>query len=646
MARDYWSRLLQRRTSRRRSLFGASGAALGAAFLAACGGDDDSSGSEPIGSTGNGGSTGSAGSTGSTGSAGSRGTPGASSSAGSASALLTGPKDTTAQARPGGTYRYYVASDIPSFDPQTLSYASAYQVLLNYNRLMRVKPGLLERSQGIIEGDLAESWEFSPDNLTLTVKLRGNAGMPDVAPVGGRNLDAGDVVYSWERWKANGTSRAQLVNEANPGAPVLSLEAMDAYTIVITLQQPVSSILSSLANQAGGSFFILPVEAEDLDAKTQPIGGGPYYRSDYVPSSRIAYKRNENHYEADTLFPAAIEMPIISETSTGLAQLKAGNLHHYDLSAEDLLTTKRDVPEISLYQSDFQAVSVDQFFGFQPGEGTPFRDVRLRQAWSMMMDRDLYLDTFSNRAKFEAEGVPVETAWSTAALSTQYKGWWLDPRSAAFGQNARYYEHDVDEARALVEAAGYTDGVMVQAHMIAGGEYGPAYPRHTEALQGMAGDPAGPFKLQIRTHDYATDWVQSIRDSQGYFDGMAYRLTPFPADPGEQLYALYNTGGALYYGFDVEGLGTEPGEPFTGDPTAQELTDAMRAEFDRNARIDLARQLQQYLAEQQYFITHLGSATGFELAWPYVKNWLVHRTADHARRISSYWFDPSLPPGS
>jgi peptide/nickel transport system substrate-binding protein len=644
MASDYWKRALERRISRRRATVGLAGATLGAAFLAACGGDDDDSADENRSGGSDVGGLGGGSRLGGSGGSQARSTP-SSSGATPQGGLLTAPRDTTGIAVRGGTYRYYVTTDIPSFDPQVLSYAGAYQVLFNYNRLMRVRPGLLERSAGAVEGDLAESWEFSPDSLTLTLKLRQNAGMPDLPPVNGRALTAEDVVYSWQRWKSVGTSRSDLANEANANAPVLSLEAPDASTIVIALKQPVSSILSAFANQAGGSFFILPSEAESFDPATQPIGGGPYYRFDNVAGSHVAFKRNENHYEASKLYPDAVEMTVISDVATGLAQLKSGALHHYNLSAEDLLTTKRDVPAMNLYQSDFQTMAVDQFFGFQPGEGTPFRDARVRQAWSMMMDRDVYLDTFSNRAKFEAEGVPVETAWNTAALATQYRGWWLDPKSAEFGPNGVFYQHNVEQANALVAAGGYSQGLAVDAHMIAGAEYGPAYPRHTEALQGMAADPAGPFRLRIKTHDYATDWIENIRDSHGYFDGVAYRMTPFPADPGDQLYALYNTAGTLYYGFDVAGAGTPAGEAFSGDPTAQELTAAMRSEFDHDTRIDVAHQLQQYLAQQQYFVTRLGAATGFDLVWPYVQNWLVYQTNDHARRISTYWFDPSQPPG-
>src|SRR5690606_14754343 len=165
------------------------------------------------------------------------------------------------------------------------------------------------------------------------------------APANGRSLDAQDVVFSWERWKNAGTGRAELVNEVNPSAPVLSVEATDSRTIVVRLDQPVSSILSGLAHQASGSFFILPVEAERREPRATPIGAGPYYLAEYEPSSRIFYRRNENHFESNLLFPAGIEMSLIPERSRGIAALKSGDLHHYAVPAAELIGTKRDVPE-------------------------------------------------------------------------------------------------------------------------------------------------------------------------------------------------------------------------------------------------------------------------------------------------------------
>ena len=68
----------------------------------------------------------------------------------------------------------------------------------------------------------------------------------------------------------------------------------------------------------------------------------------------------------------------------------------------------------------------------------------------MSWDRDLYLDSFLAVSSLRSQGVPVETRWSSSADAT-YEGWWLDPKSKEFGPNARYYQHDVAEAKKLLE---------------------------------------------------------------------------------------------------------------------------------------------------------------------------------------------------
>ena len=46
---------------------------------------------------------------------------------------------------------------------------------MTYSNLFRVSDGHKERTKGEIVGDLAQSWEFSPDQLQLTVKLHPEA---------------------------------------------------------------------------------------------------------------------------------------------------------------------------------------------------------------------------------------------------------------------------------------------------------------------------------------------------------------------------------------------------------------------------------------------------------------------------------------
>jgi ABC-type transport system substrate-binding protein len=611
---DYWSKVLNRRLSRRRAIAVTGSSAAAAAFLAACGGGDDDGGG--------GGGTGS-----------------------QASGLVTEAKDTSSSAKTGGTMITTNPADPPHFDPHLLTLPAAMAVSLIFNKLLTVKPGINQITDGSIEADMAESWEFSPDKLTLTMKIRKDVGTPpNQAPLNGRKLDASDVVYSWDRWAATGSSRQDLVNSVNPAAPVMSLTATDASTVQVKLKEPISSILSGFAQQAQGQYFIMPKESDSFDVRKSPIGAGAYYLSEYIPSSKLTYLRNPNSYDKKS-YPDKIETPIITENSQVIAQLVSGGIyaHYTPVPPDSVVQIKKDQPKIALYKRDIGNVGVSVFFGFKAGDKAPFKDERLRQAFSMAMDRDLYLDTWANVSKFKEDGLEVETKWNTAARPSDYKGWYLDPQSKDFGENAKYFEHNIAEAKKLMAAAGFPNGVSMDSHEAAGTNYGLTYAPQIEVVNGMAAE-AG-FKFTRQQYQAPAPWNADYRDSRGFFDGIAYRLTPVPPEPGEGLFALYNKDGSLNYGFDAEGKGLASKDgPFIGDPTCDDLTKKMRTEFDNSKRVQYAHDLQKYLGRKQYFFHSLGSATGFNVAWPAVQNFAVFNGLTWGYLLKRYWLDTTKAP--
>src|SRR5205823_9221225 len=126
-------------------------------------------------------------------------------------------------------------------------------------------------------------------------------------------------------------------------------------------------------------------------------------------------------------------------------------------------------------------------FGLLPAGKSPFLDDRVRQAASMAWDRELWIDTFYNVSKFNSEGLPVDTRWNSA-LGATWDGWWLDPKGKDFGPNAKNYQHDAAEAKKLLTAAGYPNGLqgMVSNH-ITTAELGDL-PKQADALDGMMSD--------------------------------------------------------------------------------------------------------------------------------------------------------------
>src|SRR5688500_14914861 len=169
-------------------------AAAGAAFLAACGGGDD-----------DGDSTG--------------GTGGA-----KGSGLIYEPVDSTSQAKAGGTIKHYANADITHFDALASNSASTvnFGSVFAYNRLLKFKPGTYPNgADGSVEGEMAESYEVSPDKLTVTFKLRQGNGTKwdDRAPTNGRLMDMDDVLYSYKKFAAENPSGANVANSRNPLAP-------------------------------------------------------------------------------------------------------------------------------------------------------------------------------------------------------------------------------------------------------------------------------------------------------------------------------------------------------------------------------------------------------------------------------------------
>src|SRR5262245_26745954 len=124
----YWNQMTSTRLSRRKTLaISATGAA--AAFLAACGG-------------------------------------GGSTKVEDVNTLVTKPADTSKQAKKGGTLNHYRGSGTDNMDPYaSLSNITSSITGMAYSRLTMLEAGYNQESGGNIVGDVAESWEWSPDRL-------------------------------------------------------------------------------------------------------------------------------------------------------------------------------------------------------------------------------------------------------------------------------------------------------------------------------------------------------------------------------------------------------------------------------------------------------------------------------------------------
>jgi ABC-type transport system substrate-binding protein len=606
---NYWTNVTQSRMTRRRAIAMTGGAAAGAAFLAACGGsssDDKAGGSVDK------------------------------------SGLLYKVVEESKDVKRGGTYRGLQGNGIATgIDPHSIG-AYGFVAQRAYSQLFRISDGVLQNTDGTPQGDLFQSWELSPDKLTLTGQIDPGAGTPPVEPLNGRTFDADDVLYSWERFKATGRFRSDIANEANASAPLVSITTPNKQTVVLKLSEPNAGIFTLLAQAGLGYLYIMPKETADpakYDPKTMAAGTGPFYLT-RLDDTQLRFKRNPNFKRVaikdNAPFIDEIFEPIIPDNSQVQAQFRAGEIYDVVIQPDQVLGMKKDVPQLLMYAQE--PITTERiYFGHNPD--SPFRDERLRLAYFKCIDRDAYIAGYFNTDVFEKEGLPVETFWESSFHQASWSGWILDPKNdaKAYGDKAKNFQFDIAEAKKLITAAGKT--VPFEYNQIISKQdptsFGPLTYKRTEIFMNMV-ENSGAFKLQPggRTQlTWAIEWVPRIRTSGGKFSGTSWGPDTSPRDPSVAAFFVYNSKGGYFEG---------------GDSTLEELTTKVKSEFDQGKQKEIVKEIQRYDAGK-FFSQKVGCAGGFGLVWPAVRGVNVYRGGTGWASIRSTtgprgWIDPERAP--
>src|SRR5204862_281328 len=123
---------------------------------------------------------------------GSGGGAGKAGSNGNNAGLVTKAADTTKLAKRGGILKDRTFGDPASLDG--LEPNSPWNAIgpMVYQALVKFEPGYLKPAENKVVGDLAESWEFAPDGLSIVFKLRPNVKFHNKPPVNGRAFTTDD----------------------------------------------------------------------------------------------------------------------------------------------------------------------------------------------------------------------------------------------------------------------------------------------------------------------------------------------------------------------------------------------------------------------------------------------------------------------
>lgn len=191
-----------------------------------------------------------------------------------------------------------------------------------------------DRSTGEPQPGLAQSWELSEDQLSVTFTLRSGLTFHD-----GTALDASAVRANFEKWRAQAES-------AGAGAPRTSFatvfrhghtdpstassyrgcEVVDEHTVRLLLRRSYNPLLKALAQPAFG--VASPTSIAQGTAATHPVGTGPFkFRS----ADKASVKLEVNPAYWDRLGDiGALEFRAIPDAHVRYAALVSGQVDAYD----------------------------------------------------------------------------------------------------------------------------------------------------------------------------------------------------------------------------------------------------------------------------------------------------------------------------
>lgn len=359
------------------------------------------------------------------------------------------------------------------------------------------------------EKDLAVDYSLSDDALTWTFTIRDDVYFTD-----GEKLTASDVAFTLETAKAAQGSVDLTYME--------SAVATDETTVVITLSQPTSIFLNTLA-----SIGIVPEHAYSEDYGTNPIGSGPYKFVEWRPQEQIVFTANEDYYGGT---PAIKNVTVVfMSEDAALAAVQAGQVD-VAYSSATLATT-----EVEGYH--IEAITSADNRGFTlpvlPDEGETTEsgapignnvtcNLEIRQAIAYAIDRqqivDAVLNGFGRPAYSENDGMP-----------------WNNPEVEI--------ETDVAYAKQLLADAGWEDtdgdGIVEKDGLKA--EFNCLYPSGDSVRQAVAMAAAEQVKeigIQINVEGTSWDEISKRMFSEAVMMGWG------SANPNETYY-LYRSESAL-----------------------------------------------------------------------------------------------------
>ena len=280
-----------------------------------------------------------------------------------------------------------------------------------------------------LTGELAETWQVSDDQKTITFKLKPGLKWADGAP-----LSSADVLFTWK-----------VLTDDNTRTPygadyklVKHAEAPDPLTFRVSYEQPYAPALDSWAGMQ-----ILPehlLKGQDINTSAfarKPVGSHYYQLGEWKHGESISLVRNPNATQGQARIDRLVSR-FIPDPASQFLELMADNIDLMNLNtiqyARILPARKELSSRVALYKELGNSYT---YLGFNL-KRKPFDDKRVRQAINYAIDKQELID-----GVLLGLGEPVASPYKPGTR-------WSNPR-------LRPYPHDIEKAKQLLKEAGFVD---------------------------------------------------------------------------------------------------------------------------------------------------------------------------------------------
>ena len=349
-----------------------------------------------------------------------------------------------AQGKPGTLRVAMTAADIPltTGQPSQGGEGIRFMGITAYDGLTRWDLSRSDKPPVIIPA-LAESWSVGEaDKKVWTFKLRQGVKFHD-----GSEFTADAVVFNFNKLLRKDTPEfdpAQAAQGSLWSGTLASWRKIDTYTVEITTKTVDAVLPYALANL----FMSSPARWEEVGKDwgkfaDKPSGTGPWVIESYKPRERAELVRNTNHWDKGRI-PKSERLILLPmpDANTRSAALLSGQVDFVEAPPPDV------IPRLKQQKMQIVTNVYPHNWPYQIShlEDSPFKDIRIRKAANLAIDRDGLVKLLGGMA-IAAKGH-------------------IDPGHPWYGKPAEPLRYDPEAAKKLLKEAGYGPDKPVKVKVI------------------------------------------------------------------------------------------------------------------------------------------------------------------------------------